>query len=694
VANTVGGCRLLLLGPPLFQRDDRAAPIRLRKGLALAAYLAVEQRAFSREYLATLLWPDLGQQGALANLRRMLTHLRETMGGRCIRTDGDLLQFDPGMVDVDVAEFQSQLHVPPTDSGLGQLETAAALYRGSFLEGFMLGDCLEFDEWQDGVRRRMAEQFDELLETLCRGHLHAGQVKSALPFARRWLELDRLNEAAHRMLMEIYTREGRPDLARRQYESCSRTLSREGLEPEGQTRDLFSAITGHRLGPDTDVPAESGDPQGSVNGHVDRAARRRAWRWIAPVAAGILVAAAAATWFTMRYIFASDMSVAAVEPSLRGNELTRIRIVLKNDGIARPRVRYAVAFSSDQAVVAPRDYMVFADEIRMRLDGEVTVEVDALNDIREYVGTHNVEIPPGTYSLAVIIDPEDRIWEHVDLNNRLTNGTQFFYPGTAPEAAFEVHFMYNGSGALSEANPLKLFIGSSTSVLQREGRWARFTVTGEGTYFLPVADVPERDSNGSGYVMVMIHDVHNDLQSLDFPGPGDVGAIYREGTTNLTYGVFNSASGTPIHPGRSYRIDFSPPKPPAADAYEEDDTKEGGTRIDYGALPVRQHHTFHDEGTGDIDQDWFQITLGAGDTLTVETCSAGGAWECDTAIDIADSQRYLRTGNDKSEYDLYSRLTCTNDATIDKVFFFQVKPWPKYLPGINRFADYIVEFRR
>lgn len=44
--------------------------------------------------------------------------------------------------------------------------------------------------------------------------------------------------------------------------------------------------------------------------------------------------------------------------------------------------------------------------------------------------------------------------------------------------------------------------------------------------------------------------------------------------------------------------------------------------------------------------------------------------------------------------DRYSRLTCTNDAGIDKVYYFQVKPYPKYFPGINRYADYIVEFRR
>ena len=59
-------CRLLLLGPPLLQRSDRLGPLSLRKGLALAAYLAVERRAFTREYLATLLWPDLGLQSALA----------------------------------------------------------------------------------------------------------------------------------------------------------------------------------------------------------------------------------------------------------------------------------------------------------------------------------------------------------------------------------------------------------------------------------------------------------------------------------------------------------------------------------------------------------------------------------------------------------------------------------------------------
>jgi hypothetical protein len=371
-----------------------------------------------------------------------------------------------------------------------------------------------------------------------------------------------------------------------------------------------------------------------------------------------------------------------------------LKIALNISGMALPKIRYTVAFSSDQTVVAPRDYVVCADEIRMRRDSELTVMVDRLNDIQPYIDAHNVKIPPGNYFLSVIIDPEERILEHSDFNNRVTDGTRFFYAGTSPEAAFAVDVTCHGGGTLDNANPLKLFIGDSATSLQQGASWAQFVVAAEGTYFLPVDDVPERDSDGSGYILVVIHDVGDDLERPSDPGVGDVSAIYREGTTGLAYGVFNVASGTAVHPGRSYRIDFSPPAPPAADADEVDDNKEIGTVVDYADLPVRQHHTFHDEGTGDTDEDWFRINLKAGDRLTVETFSAGGAWECDTAIDITDAERYIRTANDKSEVDRYSRLTYTNETGIDRMYYFQVKPYPKYFPGINRYADYLVEFRR
>ena len=50
-----------------------------------------------------------------------------------------------------------------------------------------------------------------------------------------------------------------------------------------------------------------------------------------------------------------------------------------------------------------------------------------------------------------------------------------------------------------------------------------------------------------------------------------------------------------------------------------DDWDVFGTFLDYVDLPVRQYHTFHDEGDGDIDHDWFRILIKNGDSITVET---------------------------------------------------------------------------
>jgi DNA-binding SARP family transcriptional activator len=706
--HAVGTSGLLLLGPPLLERKGRAEPIRLRKALALAAYLAVERRAFTREHLAALLWPDLGPQSALANLRRMLSYLRETADGRCIRTTADLVQLDTGQIGVDLVEFQSLLHDGVAGTGLESLEKAAALYRGDFLEGFAVGDSAEFDDWQDRVRRRMQEQLDELLESLCRECLRTGRVRHAVPYAKRWLELDRLNESAHRMLMEIHARSGRVDLARKQYESCVQALAQERIEPERETRDLYDAISRHRLAPDPAAPSpdsgnapqtERGGPQSSRAGggsHLRRDRRvalRRARPWMAAAAGSILTIAAIATYVGRGAIFSHDLSVVAVETVLRNEELAGVQFALRNDGMGLPSARYTVAFSSDRAVVAQRDYVVYADKVRMRRDAVLTVEVDR-KEIETYIGAHDVRIPPGNYSLTVIIDPDNRNRERTFLDNRREDSSLFFYPGTAPEAAFEVEIAYHGAGILDGDHPLTVYIARSGTSDLREQQWARFVARRDDTYYFPVDDVPERDTDGSGYTMLVIYNARHDPLSLSFPGSGDVSAIYRQGTPDLSYGVFNTASGTAIYPGQRYRIDFSPPAAPAADAYEVDDNKETATVIDDAALPIRQRHTFHDEGTGDTDEDWFRIELKAGETITVETYDAGGPWGCDTAIDIADSRGYILTANDKSELDFYSKLTYKNETGTGHVYYFQVKPWPKYNPGVNRFADYIVEFRR
>ena len=138
------------------------------------------------------------------------------------------------------------------------------------------------------------------------------------------------------------------------------------------------------------------------------------------------------------------------------------------------------------------------------------------------------------------------------------------------------------------------------------------------------------------------------------------------------------------------------PPQPAADAFEVDDYSEAGTFIDYGDLPVRQHHTFHGEGDGDLYFDWFRIDLQPGDSLTVETFSAGGQWESNTQIDIADSKmNYIRSNRAKTLEDSYSKLEYLNATGVSQVFHILVKPIDAGEGiGYSSIGEYAVEFRR
>jgi DNA-binding SARP family transcriptional activator len=63
---------LYLLGPPRLELDGEPVHIGRRKVMALLAYLAVTGGSHSRDFLATLLWPEYDQSRARAALRRTI----------------------------------------------------------------------------------------------------------------------------------------------------------------------------------------------------------------------------------------------------------------------------------------------------------------------------------------------------------------------------------------------------------------------------------------------------------------------------------------------------------------------------------------------------------------------------------------------------------------------------------------------
>jgi hypothetical protein len=390
----------------------------------------------------------------------------------------------------------------------------------------------------------------------------------------------------------------------------------------------------------------------------------------------------------------SNLIVADLVLRRYGDDFAGVRVTFLNEGTGRVKADYSIVFSLNPAIGVIRDYVVYSNDIRIGRNREATVEIDGRDDIEEFINENDVRIPPGNYRLSIVIDSGTMPPGQSNVNNRRLINDRFFYGGAAGVEVLDVSIWYRGQNPLDDANPLKVFIGNLSRSFGPNDS-AQFRITREGRYFFPLDEVPARDIDGSGYYMMIVYDAGDDLIDTSFIGPGDVPGLYKEGTDNVVYGGFAYRGGSPMYPDELYNIYFSHPPSPAPDAYEIDDDEFVGTFLEFADLPIRQFHTFHNEKNGDADRDWFRIFLKSGDSLTVETFSAGGIWESDTRIDLTDSQmKYIGSSHDKSLEDRYSKLTYINDTGVDQIFHFLVKPFFKYGHWIHGTGEYIVEFRR
>ena len=225
-------------GSPCFLRRGQHLRPGRRKVVALAAYLMVNRKSYSREHLAALLWPESNR--ARASLRQALSLMASSLGRFWFSSDREQVGFVPHKsLWVDVTAFETLT----VGSCLGALEQAVQLYGGGFLDGLYPGESSGFQEWQLERGRQLARRYLLALEELSRGHMGAGHLEKAVEYASAWVDADPFNEGAHRCLIRLFGGSGRRDLARCQYEKCLGLLDKElGVAPEPRTSALIQDI--------------------------------------------------------------------------------------------------------------------------------------------------------------------------------------------------------------------------------------------------------------------------------------------------------------------------------------------------------------------------------------------------------------------------------------------------------------------
>ncbi len=245
--------RLRFLGPITIEQDkEPVSGFRSRKALALLAYLAIQDQPVPRERLADLFWQDLPESRGRANLSWVL-HKLSSLLPDCLQADRHTIWFersDRYWLDLDA--FDELAAKQEVDARAA----AAELYRGEFLEGLYLQDCLEFEIWLVRERERWRQQVTHLLEEVIAYHERRGEYEPSLRFARRLLDLEPWREETHRLMMRLLAQNGQHSAALARYESCRRVLAEElDVEPSLQTRSLHERIQaaslaqGHNLPP-------------------------------------------------------------------------------------------------------------------------------------------------------------------------------------------------------------------------------------------------------------------------------------------------------------------------------------------------------------------------------------------------------------------------------------------------------------
>jgi len=244
--------RVRVLGTTELAVDGRPlAGLASAKATALLVYLAVTGTAQSRSALAGLLWSDLPEATARANLRLALTKLRRALPAQLLVTR-QTVALDPARpVWADAVEVERLAAGQPEGE---ELLAAARLCRGEFLRGFEAPGAELFDEWVLG--RRAASLGDQLalLERAVQDARDRRDTAAGVEVARRMLELEPLHEEAHRALMWFLATGGQRGAALAQFDTCRYLLREElGQDPSAATVALRDQIAD--AGGFTDLPA-------------------------------------------------------------------------------------------------------------------------------------------------------------------------------------------------------------------------------------------------------------------------------------------------------------------------------------------------------------------------------------------------------------------------------------------------------
>jgi len=245
--------RLQLLGAPALICEETPVDFPRRKALALLSYLAVTRARHQRESLATMLWPESQSTAAHSALRNLLWSLRATPIAELLQSNRSFVELSENeSLSVDVNLFRTLIGSCPSNTHGGdracalcepQLAEAISLWSGPFMDGYVVANSTQFEDWQFAEGEALKREFIETLHRLVDHYTSVEDWAASERYARQWLRIDAWNEIACRGLMRALAALGRRSEALQAHDRLEQDLVDElGLTPEAETTTLAASI--------------------------------------------------------------------------------------------------------------------------------------------------------------------------------------------------------------------------------------------------------------------------------------------------------------------------------------------------------------------------------------------------------------------------------------------------------------------
>ncbi|GCE29295.1 hypothetical protein KDA_47790 [Dictyobacter alpinus] len=241
--------RIMALGEPQLLIDD--VPVtrwHMQRALELFYLLLEHNHPLSKEKMIDALWPHATQKQIDTTMRTTIYYLRQAIGKACILYERGLYSLNLAALNIqeiwyDVAVFDKlyatamqALEMQDDATASATLHQAVSLYKGNYLQPF-------YNDWCAFRRNQLRQAYMDAHEQLALLAWRQEYWDECIEHWQVLLSHDPCFEKAHHGIMLCYLRQGKRELALRQYQLCVQHLHEElHIKPGQSIEKLYKRI--------------------------------------------------------------------------------------------------------------------------------------------------------------------------------------------------------------------------------------------------------------------------------------------------------------------------------------------------------------------------------------------------------------------------------------------------------------------